>query len=136
MLRLHFAPQHSVHCGLISTFLQPSYANRFACSSKTSEPKQKPCVLTVDQTTNVSSVIRNYINNFKVATLTLFIRSKLIINSKLVTAGPWHFELQKYPSKGKLPIQKQLFQSGFEPGTSKIVLYTIVSHNLLVSKNA
>ena len=103
MLRLHFAPQHSVHCGLISTFLQPSYANRFACSSKTSVPKkQKPCVLTVDQTTNVSSVIRNYINNFKVATLTLFIRSKLIINSKLVTAGPWHFELQKCPPNRKL----------------------------------
>ena len=31
--------------------------------------------------------------------LTLFIMSELIINSKLATAGPRHFELQKYPPK-------------------------------------
>ena len=34
--------------------------------------------------------------------LTLFIMSELIINSKLATAGPGHFELQKYPLKRKL----------------------------------
>ena len=28
--------------------------------------------------------------------------SELIINSKLATAGPGHFELQKYPHKRKL----------------------------------
>ena len=28
--------------------------------------------------------------------------SELIINSKLATAGPGHFELQKYPPKRKL----------------------------------
>ena len=31
--------------------------------------------------------------------LTLFIMSELIIDSKLATAGPGHFKLQKYPPK-------------------------------------
>ena len=34
--------------------------------------------------------------------LTLIIMSELIINSKLATAGPRHFDLQKYPPKRKL----------------------------------
>ena len=34
--------------------------------------------------------------------LTLFIMRELIINSKLATAGPGHFELQKYTPKRKL----------------------------------
>ena len=35
----------------------------------------------------------------RVPPVTLFIMSELITNAKLATAGPWHFELQKYPPK-------------------------------------
>ena len=38
----------------------------------------------------------------RLGTLTLFIMSELIINWKLATVGPGHFELQKYPPKRKL----------------------------------
>ena len=34
--------------------------------------------------------------------LTVFIMNNLIINLKLATAGPGHYELQKYPPKRKL----------------------------------
>ena len=47
--------------------------------------------------------------------------SKLTINSRLLTAGPGHFELQKYPPKENY-MKKITFNPGFEPWTSKIVI--------------
>ena len=52
--------------------------------------------------------------------------SELIINSKLATAGPAHFELQKCPPKENY-IKKMLFHPGFKPGTSKIIQTEICS---------
>ena len=56
----------------------------------------------------------------KIIFLTLFIMCKLIINSKLATAGPGHFELQKYLPKRKLYEKNSCFAWDLTLGPVKL----------------
>jgi hypothetical protein len=53
------------------------------------------------------------------------ILSELIVNSKLATAGPRHFELQKYPPKRKLYEKNSYFTRDSKLGPQKLLIFDL-----------